>query len=168
MKRVIRKKLIEFRKQQRSSSSSSHLTQIEFATLCGIDSAQLSNYEQNRHEPLAYIWLRMQDCAKEHGIDLQDSLIEESIKFEVLSVKKTEDKERVLITSLKEARELLGKTQIEMAKECQVHHRAWGRYERGESDMGILTWLRIRNTFQHYGIELGEEICRRASMIAVR
>ena len=153
-RRVLRTSWIEFRHQL-------GMSQKEFAEKLGINQAQLASYEIHRRTPRAMIWKRMVLSAKQSGIELKESLFfqEETMKEEN---KEESSQEKIVLNSIKEMREYLGKDQKEMAEELGLHYRRWGRYERGESDPPSPVWIKIQRYAQHFGIQLGESYAERS------
>ena len=123
------------------------ITALELATKCGLSSGALSQFESGRTEPHLQTFLKMKSKAQENGILLN--------KYLFCSEEKKERKEPLLkITSLKELRLHLGLSQEEIAKECEVTLRSYGRYEREDTDMLISTFIKIRDYSRDNGFEL--------------
>ncbi len=132
-------------KMLKSFRESLNLTLSEFSQLLG-DTTISSSYEQGRYEPHVHTFLRWRASAKQHGIELSESLFFPEVKkeYQINSVAYT----------LKEFREYFNCSQQLMAKELGIAHRTYIRYENGESNLLITTFCKIREYGRERGIEL--------------
>ena len=129
----------------KSFRESLNLTLSEFSKLLG-DTTISSSYEQGRYEPHVQTFLRWRASAKQHGIEFSESLFFPEVKkeYQINSV----------AHSLKEFREQLHLTRLQLAKELEINDHTYARYERGDTNLLITTFCKIREYGRERGIEL--------------
>ena len=123
------------------------LSQTAIAKLLGIDSQLWSSYENGRREPTLALWLRMKDSAINNSIQLNESLFYSELK-------KEHDEISFATHSLIELRTHLGLSQGNIASNCGITYRTWGRYERGETELLASTYFKIRDYARQHGVDL--------------
>ena len=123
-----------------------NLTSTELSIKLGASSGQWSSYEQGRTEPHLQTFLRLRESIKQHGIEFSESLFFPQLQkdHQVNSVAYT----------LQGLRGQLNLSRLQMAQELGLNDHTYARYERGETDLLITTFCKIRKYGRERGIEL--------------